>query len=157
MWRLLISVPLVLTLVAPGAASAARPRSAGTGTGTTAVTGIGIKHSFGANSSGWGTVEPSHLYNGGDPSGDISRISWSSWGGAVAHGRGKNSIFSPKGGYYRRQAAIKLRAKDPGPCGSSGHIAYRHLFYSEPRKPGGRFGRWRIWTSYHRNLCKRFS
>lgn len=155
MWRLLISIPVVLTLAVPGAASAARPRSVGTG--ASPVVGIGIRHSFGRHSSGWGTVKPSHLYNGGDPSGDISKINWSSWGGEVAVGRGKNSIFSPKGGYYRRPATIKLRAKDPAPCGSSGRVAYHHLYVSEPHKPGGSFGRWRIWTNYHRNLCKRFN
>jgi hypothetical protein len=121
------------------------------------VAGIGIRHSFGTHSEGWGTVRPTHLYNGGDPSGDITAITWSSWGGAVAIGQGKNSIFSPKGGYYRHPVRILLRAKDPTECGSSGGFDYKHLYVREPHRPHGKLGKWKIWTSYHRDLCKRFS
>jgi hypothetical protein len=101
-------------------------------------------------------VQPHHLFNGGDPSGSISSIHWSSWGGSVAKGRGTNPIFKPKGGYYRKPVTIRLRAKDPGVCGSAGR-GYHHLYVSEPKKPGGAFGPWRIWTSYHKDLCKPFN
>jgi hypothetical protein len=120
------------------------------------VAGVGIQHSFGKHSEGWGTVRPSRLFNGGDGSGDIFKITWSSWGGAVATGQGKNSIFSPKGGYYRHPVRILLRAKDPTACGASGALDYKHLYFREPRRPHGPLGKWKIWTSYHRNLCTRF-
>src|SRR5579872_2840325 len=51
-------------------------------------------------SEGWGTVRPSRIFNGGDPSGLVTQIHWTSWGGSVAVGHGLNSIFAPQGGYY---------------------------------------------------------
>jgi hypothetical protein len=157
MHRFVLMAAIVTALAASASASAlAVPHQVTDQASTASVAGIGIRHSFGSYSTGWGRVKPKHLYNGGDGSGSISHIRWSTWGGSVARGRGKNPIFRPRGGYYPNPAPIKLRAKDPGPCGASGRIGYHHLYFSEPRKPGGAFGRWRIWTSYHRNLCKRF-
>lgn len=49
---------------------------------------------FGA---GWGQAAPPIIFNGGDPSGSISQIHWTSWGGPVAFGYGLNPIFKPKG------------------------------------------------------------
>jgi hypothetical protein len=37
---------------------------------------------------GWGTIRPKNIFNGGDPSGLVKDISWSSWGGARALGKG---------------------------------------------------------------------
>jgi hypothetical protein len=133
----------------------ATPVGAETAATSSAPPVLGVPHSFGTHSSGWGRVRPDHLYNGGDGSGDITLIKWSSWGGATARGHGKNSIFKQTGGYYRTPVTIRLRATDLGVCASTGQSAYRHLLYSEPSRPGGAFGPWRIWTSYHRNLCTR--
>jgi hypothetical protein len=117
---------------------------------------LGVRHSFGRSSRGWGEVRPDYLFNGGDPSGEISDIHWAHWGGKTARGSGKNPIFKPGGGYYRHPVTIKLRVTDPGPCGPTGAPGYHHMFVKEPRKPRGRDGRWHAWTSYHRNLCKEF-
>jgi hypothetical protein len=117
---------------------------------------MGVKHTFGPDSTGWGQVRPAHLFNGGDPSGDISKIHWSSWGGKVAAGLGKNAIFKPGGGYYPKPVKIQLRASDLGRCTPGGRLTYRRLHTREPSKPGGPYGKWYVWTSYHRNLCKHF-
>jgi hypothetical protein len=93
------------------------------------------------------------LYNGGDGSGDITHIHWSTWGGSVAKGRGKNSIFKPHGGYYRHPVRIELRAKRLRHC--HGRLTYSRLRAREPRRPHGPYGKWFTWTSYHRNLCTR--
>jgi hypothetical protein len=134
---------------------AALPATASTGSATSRSPVIGIHKSFGVSSAGWGHARPKVLFNGGDPSGDITSIHWTSWGGHTAHGRGKNAIFKPSGGYYNKHVTIRLRATDLGTCQSSGKRAYRHLYVSELARPGGAFGPWRIWTSYHRNLCTR--
>jgi hypothetical protein len=140
----------LMFLAAPAVAGSAAADSA---VATSAVPVLGIHKSFGPSSTGWGTARPKTLFNGGDPSGDIMRITWSSWGGVTAHGHGKNAIFKPSGGYYGKDVTIRLRATDLGTCKASGRPAYKHLYVSEPSKPGGTFGPWRIWTSYHRNLC----
>jgi opacity protein-like surface antigen len=143
----LLAAACGLMLAAPGsAASAPQPAAAG----------IGIAHSFGVDSVGWGTVRPKRLFNGGDPSGLIVRIHWRTWGARIAHGHGKNYIFKPGGGYYGHPVTIRLRATDLTRCGHSGQVAYHHLYVRAPSKPGGRFGKWRIWTSYHRDLCTQF-
>src|SRR5271155_2930714 len=37
---------------------------------------------------GWGTEHPSKIFNGGDPSGLVSFIHWTGWGGSSANGQG---------------------------------------------------------------------
>lgn len=41
------------------------------------------------NQKGYGTVAPSEIYNGGSPSGLIRDITWDTWGGDHAYGRGE--------------------------------------------------------------------
>jgi hypothetical protein len=93
---------------------------------------------------GWGAERPSIIFNGGDPSGLISDVHWSSWGAPVARGSGRNSIFKPHGGYYRHQVAIQLRAEKIGSC--EGRRAYLRLLVREPSRPGGPPGPWRSWS-----------
>ena len=100
---------------------------------------------------GWGTAHPRFIYNGGDASGSITNVHWSSWGGAVAHGRGRHPIFKPHGGYYRRPVVALLKAIDIGPC--EGRDAYLRLLIREPRRPGGLLGAWRSWSG-HQTICE---
>jgi hypothetical protein len=104
---------------------------------------LGAK-AFAPNGEGWGTERPVTIYNGGDPSGLVTDIRWLTWGGDTAIGWGKNAIFRPRGGYYRRPVAIKLRAARIGRC--DGHRAYTRLSYREPSHPGGSLGPWRLWS-----------
>ena len=110
---------------------------------------LGAK-AFAPDGTGWGTSEPAEIFNGGDPSGLITEVHWSSWGGAQANGFGKNPIFKPQGGYYRRPVTIKLRASALGRC--AGKAAYTRLSVREPRKPGGPLGPWRSWSGAA-NIC----
>jgi hypothetical protein len=105
---------------------------------------LGGKVYGGEYGEGWGTARPKTIYNGGDPSGLITHVHWSSWGGAVAHGRGRNPIFKPHGGYYRHPVVALLKAKRIGTC--EGRRAYLKLLIREPRRPGGPLGPWRSWS-----------
>ncbi len=104
---------------------------------------IGAK-AFAPVGKGWGTMKPRELFNGGDPSGLITQIHWTQWGGSVAVGTGRNPIFKPGGGYYAQQVPIKLRASAIGNC--AGRSAYTKLSVREPSRPGGKFGPWRLWS-----------
>jgi hypothetical protein len=106
---------------------------------------------FAPNGTGWGTERPAEIFNGGDPSGLITKVSWRSWGGAVAIGWGRNPIFKPHGGYYRHPVAIELRANDIGTC--EGRRAYLRLMVREPSRPGGPLGPWRSWSGSS-NICE---
>jgi PAB1-binding protein PBP1 len=44
---------------------------------------------------GYGTVQPARVFNGGDPTGDIWDITWSSWGGEQAIGTGTSYGIPP--------------------------------------------------------------
>jgi hypothetical protein len=93
---------------------------------------------------GWGVARPDTIYNGGVPSGLIANVHWSSWGGAVARGRGRHPIYKPRGGYSRHPVVPQLKATRIGSC--EGRDAYLKLLIREPRRPGGPLGRWHSWS-----------
>jgi hypothetical protein len=101
--------------------------------------------------AGWGSAHPHRLFNGGDLSGLIRRIHWSSWGGSEARARGQHFLFKPSGGYYRHPVKIQLRAKQIGEC--EGRAAYLRLRVREPRRPGGVLGPWHSWAG-PQTLCE---
>lgn len=101
---------------------------------------------------GWGTSMPTKLYNGGDPSGLMNEIRWTSWGGNTSIGYGLNSIFKPGGGYYSRPVIIELRAQKLGKCSSSGPRAYTQLYVRGPSRPEGLIGAWHSWSAT--SLCQ---
>jgi hypothetical protein len=112
---------------------------------------LGAQAFAGPYGEGWGTVRPPTIFNGGDPSGLVSDIHWSSWGGPTAIGWGRNPIFKPGGGYYAHPVAIKLRAGALGHCGS--RRAYTRLSVRVPNRPGGPLGPWRSWSGAS-TICK---
>jgi hypothetical protein len=99
---------------------------------------------------GFGSAHPAAISNGGDPSGIVTKIRWSDWGGATAIGHGSSSIYKPNGGYYPRLVGIELRAQHLGTC--SGKLVYRQLEIRVPKKPGGPLGSWILWSGA-KSLC----
>jgi hypothetical protein len=122
------------------------------GTGASSAVVLGSPKFTGPYGKGWGTAAPTTIFNGGDPSGLVTRIHWSGWGGAAAVGHGLNAIFKPKGGYYAKLANIQLIAYDLGRCTPGGPLAYRGLIVRVPAKPGGRYGSWLYWSG-DRSIC----
>jgi len=117
------------------------PVSEASGQGDVVV--LGAKE-FAPTGYGWGTQKPARIFNGGDLSGLVTNIHWGTWGGAVAIGHGRNSIFKPKGGYFKKPVWIKLRARNIGTC--DGQLAYTQLSFRSPRHPGGALGPWHLWS-----------
>lgn len=101
--------------------------------------------------AGFGTAEPSAIFNGGDPSGSVTKIHWTGWGNPTAIGYGLNPIFKPAGGYYAKLARIELRATDLGKCGA--RAAYTKLEARLPKHPGGKLGKWFLWSGA-KTICK---
>ena len=102
---------------------------------------------------GWGAARPARIFNGGDPSGLVTHIRWSSWGAASATGYGETFIFKPRGGYYDEPARIELRAHGLGSCSPSGPPAYTELSVRVPAHPGGPLGPWMSWSGA-RSICE---
>jgi hypothetical protein len=47
------------------------------------------------NQQGYGHVRPGTIFNGGDPTGLVQYVTWSSWGGASAVGTGTAEYVGP--------------------------------------------------------------
>jgi hypothetical protein len=61
---------------------------------------------------GYGKIKPRTIYNGGDPTGLVKHITWSSWGGKRAMGTGTSWWVGPhqsvNQGHFERGAKIVL-------------------------------------------------
>jgi hypothetical protein len=112
---------------------------------------LGARAFTGTYGEGFGTAEPSKIFNGGDPSGSVTNIRWNGWGNPSAIGYGLNPIFKPGGGYFRKPARIELRATALGKCGA--RPAYTRLEIRVPRHPGGKLGKWLLWSGA-KSICK---
>src|SRR5689334_14067896 len=66
--------------------------------------------------AGYGRIAPPKVYNGGDPTGRVDRLSWRGWGNAKTVGTGLGWDLS------RGRVRAQLIATDLGPC--HGHPAY---------------------------------
>ncbi len=105
---------------------------------------------------GWGSYQPREIFNGGDPSGMVQRITWTYWGQPDAYGYGQTYIFKPKGGYYPGSVTAELRAYDLGRCTANGPLAYQHLDARVPSAPGGKLGQWFPWDN-GKTLCQPYA
>lgn len=102
---------------------------------------------------GWGTAHPKEVYNGGDPSGDVTHIRWRDWGAKVIYGQGLTHTFKPHGGYYRQMVPIELKASRLSRCSRHGPRAYTRLHVRVVTRPGGNYGPWGPWSSHDGNIC----
>ena len=94
---------------------------------------------------GFGKVSPRHIFNGGDPSGEVAKLTWRHWGEPTATGRGVTWLLRPEGGYYARPGKIVLRAEGLGTC-PDGTSAYTRLEFRVADRPGEPVqGRWNAW------------
>ena len=95
---------------------------------------------------GYGTVRPARVNNGGDPTGDIWDITWSSWGGEQARGTGTSYWEAPG-------ASVAASVKEPativaynlGTC--DGQLMYQAAKWYFPGK-GETFN-----PAGHYNIC----
>jgi hypothetical protein len=74
----------------PPAASSAAPSSAA----PAATPVLGQLTGIFAHGSGFGQARPTEVFNGGDPTGLVSKITWASWGGATATGTGTSTYVA---------------------------------------------------------------
>jgi hypothetical protein len=118
---------------------------------TTEVPVLGSKQFAEPFGAGFGHPEPEVIFNGGDPSGEVSEIHWRSWGGPFAIGHGRNPIFKPRGGYYRKPVVVELRATKLGRC--NGRAAYTRLEIRAPKHPGGHLTGWQLWAGA-KTICE---
>lgn len=114
---------------------------------------LGRKHLL-RYGSGWGTVRPRSIFNGGDPGGKAWNLTWRNWGAATAYGHGRAWIPRPNGNYYGKPGLIELRASRIGRCTRHGPAAYTVLQAREALRLGAPFGRWVAWGGW-KSICER--
>ncbi len=105
---------------------------------------LGNKHAF-QNGTGFGRAKPRTVYLGGDPTGNVTSITWHGWGNArpVGFGKGWCPGRSVAAGHPCRAA---LHAYGLGTC--RGQRAYNHLaFYFKPTQ----HSRWQLGSRW--NVC----
>jgi hypothetical protein len=146
-----LAVVLVAAAIVASVAFAAEETPEGEPEPSGPVPVLGSKAFAKPYGAGFGKAEPAAIFNGGDPSGEVSKIHWTDWGEPTATGYGLNAIFKPHGGYYRKRARVELRATNLGKCGKQ--IAYTRLEVRIPKHPGGKLGKWFAWAGA-KTLCK---
>jgi hypothetical protein len=87
---------------------------------------------FGGDSRGFGQIRPTTVFNGGDPTGLVRGITWSSWGGSTATGTGTSDYVGPNqtvaGG---TEESATIVAFDLGTC--DGKLMYRAVEWYFPQ------------------------
>jgi hypothetical protein len=80
---------------------------------------------------GFGQAKPTEIFLGGDPTGLVSGITWSSWGGSQAVGSGASTYVAPN--ESAAQGSVQTAtvvASDLGTCG--GVAAYQQVIWYFP-------------------------
>ena len=85
------------------------------------------------NQEGYGSVRPAKVFNGGDGTGMIWNITWSSWGGAQATGTGTAGYVGPGQSNAEAQStSATIVAYDLGTC--NGKLMYQAAKWYFPGK-----------------------
>jgi photosystem II stability/assembly factor-like uncharacterized protein len=84
------------------------------------------------NGEGFGQVEPTVVFNGGDPTGYVGGITWQSWGGARAVGTGTSDYVGPQQTVAQgTQEPVTVVAFDLGTC--DGSLMYQAVEWYFPQ------------------------
>jgi len=78
-----------------GAASSGGAGASSTGSQQPAGPTLGRPAGVFAHGAGFGEVRPARIFNGGDPTGLVTQIVWTSWGGPRAVGTGTSDYVRP--------------------------------------------------------------
>lgn len=91
--------------------------------------------SWAPSQEGYGTPQPSTIFNGGDPSGLVTKVQWTGWGTARATGTGTgwSTLNAPDtaGGHYAKATVIAFNL---GTCG--GKLVYQDVTWFFPAEGG---------------------
>src|ERR1700753_1001140 len=99
------------------AGGAADPGGTANSGGTAAAPVLGRVGGDFAHGRGFGTVKPTLVDNGGDPTGLVTHIRWKSWGGGKAIGTGTSTWVGPSQAVAEgRPAAVTIEAFRLGMC-----------------------------------------
>jgi hypothetical protein len=85
-----------------------------------------------AHGQGFGQVKPAKIFNGGDPTGLVTHVTWSSWGGPRAQATGTSEYVGPNQSVATgRPATATVVAFDLGTC--DGKLMYQAVEWYFPQ------------------------
>ena len=85
-----------------------------------------------AHGQGFGQVKPAKIFNGGDPTGLVTHVTWSSWGGAQAQATGTSEYVGPNQSVATgRPETATVVAFDLGNC--DGKLMYQAVEWYFPQ------------------------
>ncbi len=85
-----------------------------------------------AHGQGFGQVKPARIFNGGDPTGLVTHVTWSSWGGPRAQATGTSEYVGPSQSVATgRPATATVVAFDLGTC--DGKLMYQAVEWYFPQ------------------------
>lgn len=100
------------------------------GAASSAVAVLGRPAGLFVHGTGWGKVRPAEIFNGGDPTGLVTHIRWSSWGGNTAQGTGKSDWPYPSVAAGKEES-VKIVAFNLGTC--AGKVMYKAVEWYFPQ------------------------
>jgi hypothetical protein len=116
--------------VSPGTATV--PASASPSATPAAVPTLGQLAGDFAHGQGFGQVKPAKIFNGGDPTGLVTNVVWSSWGGARATAAGTAEYVGPNQSVASgTEETATVLAFDLGTCG--GKYMYQAIEWYFPQ------------------------
>jgi hypothetical protein len=133
---------------APSGSAPAPSGTAPTPSGSASAGGPALGRLAGvfAHGAGFGQVRPARIFNGGDPTGLVTRITWSSWGGGKAIGKGTTVYVAPgQSNAQGRQQRVTVVAFRLGGC--HGTVMYRAVEWYFPQH-GQKFS-----ASHYEDIC----
>ncbi len=99
-----------------------------------------------AHGQGFGQVKPAKIFNGGDPTGLVTHVTWSSWGGAQAQATGTSEYVGPNQSVATgRPETATVVAFDLGTC--DGKLMYQAVEWYFPQH-GQSFNQ-----RHYQNIC----
>lgn len=115
------------------AASATSPAPQASGAAPAAVPVLGRLAGVFAQGQGFGQVKPAEIFNGGDPTGLVTKLTWSSWGGAQAVGSGTSDYVGPGQSVATgKQKPVTVVAFNLGTC--HGTLMYKAVEWYFPKE-----------------------
>ena len=82
---------------------------------------------------GFGQVKPAEIFNGGDPTGLVTKLTWSSWGGSQAVGSGMSDYVGPGQSVATgKQKPVTVVAFKLGTC--HGTLMYKAVEWYFPKE-----------------------
>lgn len=113
-----------------GLAAAAAVGGCSQGAASTVVPVLGRPVGVFVHGTGWGKAKPTEIFNGGDPTGLVTHIRWSSWGGNTASGTGISEWPHPSVA-AGKQERVKIVAFNLEKCG--GKLMYAAVEWFFPQ------------------------